>query len=317
MLWSLWAELGAGGWERRHQSIAIDVEPLIIATTHPSFQRLDRRLVEQALEWSISNVRLVSAVRLRNLLPEFSAQIVPTFSAFAAVVNHETHAYWPSATKALSRMRPRFERSRSEQRHSPVADLTRPSLLQLRLRACWGVSVRAEIIRLLLADSHLFLGVSQLAVGAAFGRHNVADAVENMVRAGILRERGAGGWRQFQLAKRDLEQEQDQDPWALLFGPLPKLSPDWIGRLKLVLALMEFAEADVAPPLRRTEIARLLREHADDIARNGIVFALPQPGPTSKEPVEAFEDQSANVLLRWSGSENVPTASATRKAHVR
>jgi hypothetical protein len=67
----LWAELGAGGWERRHPSTAVDVEPLIIATNYPPLRELDRRLLEQALDWSMANVRLVSAVRLRNLFKDF------------------------------------------------------------------------------------------------------------------------------------------------------------------------------------------------------------------------------------------------------
>ena len=303
MLWSLWAEVGAGGWERRHGSTAVDVEPLIIATNHPSLQRADRRLLAQALDWSTTNVRLVSAVRLRNLLPEFGHGLTQSFTDFGAAVNRETNANWPMAGKARQ---PKSSVSRLGSNHTPFADLTRPSLLQLRLRACWGVSVRAEIIRLLLAEPpHLFLGVSQLAARAAFGRHNVAGAVEMMVRAGILRERGAGRWHQFQLAKRDPAEDVEGDPWESLFGPLPATSPDWVARLNFTLALLDFSEADIKDPLvRAAESARLRREHAQDIARNGIVFAIRQPGPTGKEPIKDFEDQALKVLLRWSGEKN-------------
>jgi hypothetical protein len=52
----------------------------------------------------------------------------------------------------------------------------------------------------LLGELSSFLSVSELAAGAAFGRENVADAVEMMARAGIGSERGTGGSRRYQLA---------------------------------------------------------------------------------------------------------------------
>src|SRR2546425_10639612 len=72
-LWSLWAELGAGGWERRHPATAVDVEPLIIATNHPRLQQLDRRLLGQGLGWAITNVPPVAAGVLRHLPQNFPA----------------------------------------------------------------------------------------------------------------------------------------------------------------------------------------------------------------------------------------------------
>src|SRR2546423_676506 len=94
-LWSLWAEIGAGGWDRRHASTAIDVEPLILATNHARLQQLDRRLMEQALNWSITNVRIVSAVRLRNLLKTFPPPQAESFGAFAATVRPGANANRP------------------------------------------------------------------------------------------------------------------------------------------------------------------------------------------------------------------------------
>jgi hypothetical protein len=299
-LWSLWAEVGAGGWNRRHRSTAVDVEPLIIATTHPRLQQLDRRMLEQALDWSIANVRLVSAIRLRNLLISFAPQVAKSFGAFAATVRREARANWPGDGKAL---RIRSTASRFASDRSPMADLTLPSLIQLRLRGTWGVSARAEIIRLLLAEPKRFLGVSELAAGAAYGRDNVADAVELMVRAGILRERGAGGWHQYQLAKRDPFESVEQDPWQVLVGPLPETFPDWPARFRIILAVLDLAEADLPDPLvRAAEIAKFRREHAGDIVRNTIVFAIRAPGPTGEEPIKDFEVQTLRILRNWAGA---------------
>jgi hypothetical protein len=300
IFWSLWAELGAGGWDRRHSSTALDVEPLLIATTHPSVLQLDRRLVEQALDWSVANVRLVSAVRLRNLLREFPPAVIESFGSFSVTVKREAHANWPGEGRAL-RTRRQIEGFAGGR--EPTPDMTRPSLIQLRLRAAWGVSARAELIRLMLGAPERFLGVSELASASAFGRDNVADAVEMMVRAGIVRERGAGGWRQYQLAKRDPWEQADQDPWAELVGPLPETSPDWAARFRLMLAVLEFAELDSPDPLlRATAITRFRREHAQDLARNSVALAIRQPGPSGEEPSKDFEDQSLRMLRHWYGA---------------
>ena len=64
--WSVWAELGVSGWGRAHQGWAIDVEPLIIFTA--AIGERDPRLRDEATDWCVRNWRLVSRVRLRNIL---------------------------------------------------------------------------------------------------------------------------------------------------------------------------------------------------------------------------------------------------------
>jgi hypothetical protein len=298
-LWSLWAEIGAGGWDRRHASTAIDVEPLILATNHARLQQLDRRLLEQALNWSITNVRIVSAVRLRNLLKTLPPPQAESFGAFAATVRREANANWPGDGPVL---RAGSTVSPFQARRQPVPDLTRPSLVQLRLRAAWGVSARAEIIRLLLGEPSSFWSVSELAADAAYGRDNVADAVEMMARAGIVRERGIGGSRRYQLAKRDPQLMSDRDPWVALLGPLPETFPNWAARFRLMLAILDFAYTDFPNPMvRAAEITRFRREHATEIARNRVVLAIGQPGPFGEEPNKDFEEQSLRLLHDWSG----------------
>lgn len=304
LIWSLWAELGAGGWERRHTSVAIDVEPLLIATTHPRIQRQDRRLVDQAQSWSITNVRLVSAVRLRNLLPEFDSTTQEAFGDLALAVNARANANWPRVKTSKRVASPTRRSTGRDYEHSPSSDLSRASLLQLRLRGAIGVSVRAEIIRVLLGEPiNIFMGVSQVATSTAFKRHNVAESLDQMVRAGIVRERGGEGWRQFQLARRD---SRESDPWSTLFGPLPASYPDWTAIFRLSLAILELAWTDehTPPRLYSVEIARLQREHAMDLARTtGSGFTLRQPSLAGTEPGEDFERQAVDLLERWSNGE--------------
>ena len=86
-------------------------------------------------------------------------------------------------------------------RRSAAPELERPALIQLRLRALWGVSARAEVLRAMLADGYRFLGISEVAAAAAFGKDAVAEALENLQRGGLLEEAGPRNLRMFRLGR--------------------------------------------------------------------------------------------------------------------
>src|SRR5207245_4117658 len=175
LLWSLWVELGGSGWARRHPFTAIDVEPLIVATAQ--LVQADARLLQEALAWCVSNVRLVSVARFRNLLATADEDAKKHFGSFAAAVNKYGRATWPGEGEPLE-LRPVAA--------SPRPEMTRPALLQLRLRAIFGVSARAEVTRLLLAEPTRYQTISELAMRAEYGRDNIADTLESLRSAGIV-----------------------------------------------------------------------------------------------------------------------------------
>jgi hypothetical protein len=108
---------------------------------------------------------------------------------------------------------------------------------------------------------------------------------------------------------------KDQDPWEALLGPLPEIFPDWAARFRIMLAVLEFADADLPDPLvRAAEIMRLRRERAPDIARDSIVFTIREPGPSAEEPNTDFEEQSLGLLRHWSGGGQGATSAVGRRA---
>jgi hypothetical protein len=280
--WSLWAELGLSGWTRHHADSAVDLEPLIIAT--PRLGDWDARLLEESFDWCVQNSRFVSAVRLRNMLTTVGEPTRRAFGDFAATVRKERRVSWPADGEPLQlRLTGR----------SSVPDLLRPALQQLRLRAIFGVSARAEILRWMLPQPSRFFVVAELAAHAAYGKDNVADALDMFVLAGVVTQTTmttAGNQKTFRL-------DAGAELVALAGPAIP--NPDWAARFRLLLALIDFAST--APgdgAARAAAIYALLGEHQHDLARVGTF-------PHMRQGVEAvnedFDQWSIGALRSWAG----------------
>lgn len=280
--WSLWAELGVSGWERRHSLTAIDLEPLIVASSY--LADADARLMEESLDWCISNSEVVSAVRLRNHLSAAHPLAKGAFGRFASTVKQHARVNWPGRGKP---------RKYSPTRRSSVPQLDRPALLQLRLRALWGVSARAEILRIMLPEGGRLMGVAEIAQAAAYSKDNVADALEPMHRGGLLDAAMVGNQRVYRLVK--------QYEVSQLVGLQPTEFPDWTARFRLTLSFLELAESAPSKPLARAAaIRRGFRGWGSDLARVGLVL----PNLASDEALLGdFEGWSLRVLRQWSGAE--------------
>ncbi len=284
MGWRLWAELGVRGWARSDDWTAIDVEPLIIATAY--LGRLDARLLQESLDWCVSNTRLVSVIRLRNHLKTAHALAREAFGSFAATIRlHSRRANWPGEGEPHP-----FERTR----RSSAPELKRPAAFQLRLRAIFGVSARAEILRRLLAEPNRHQSVAELASDAAYGKDNVADAIESLRMAGVVEEAGAVGQRMYRLTR--------PAELAGFVGELPARFPDWPAIFRLTLGFVEFARAAPREPIvRAAEIRSLLRKvGTDDLARVGLVSTL--RFATAEALNEDFEGWSLRALRQWAGA---------------
>ncbi len=281
-LWSLWTELGLSGWERHHQDVAVDLEALIVATAR--LARLDARLTEEALDWCVTNGRLASAVRLKHLAGAADSTTRRALGTFAATVNANSRLNWPGATTP---------RTFAATGRSAAPQLERPALIQLRLRALWGVSARAEVLRVMLAEGHRFLGISEVAALAAFGKDAVAEALENLQRGGLLAEAGARNLRVFRLSRRD--------DLVALVGTEPdwRQSWPWPDVLPIMVGILDASELpDMSPLARAAEIRRRFREWQPALARLGMVTGALGIG---LDFLGGYEEFTRQALGKWSG----------------
>ncbi len=289
MAWSLWAELGLDGLRRRHDWQAIDLEPLIIFTAYVG--RADSRLRANSIDWCTANSRFASVFRLRNLVADASPVMRDAFGRYAATVKANAHVPWPGHGEP-------FPLWTSEP--IGVPDLRRPALIQLRLRAFVGVSARAEILKLMLAEPDRGHSASALADAAGYGKGSIAQALDLMTMAGILYVQPSANRLLYRLA------HPTELAGALQW--LPAVFPDWWPIFKVTAALAEFARArPMTPPVRAAAVQKLLESIDADLKRLGIAEEVPRSsGPAS---YTEFEHWAITFLADHSGrGEMTPAA---------
>jgi len=282
-LWSMWAELGVSGWDRHHQDSSLDLEALMLTTARLGHR--DARLRDEALDWCVAHGRIASVVRIKHLMASADQPARESFGWFAATVNAHTHLRWPGATSP---------QSFTATGRSSAPTVSRPALLQLRLRALWGVSARAEVLRVMLIEGDRFMGVSEVAAAAAFGKDAVADALENLHRGGLLKAAGMRNQRLFRLGRGEQV--------AALLEPLPdpKRSRPWQDVLPIMAGFMEATDVAETPAMARAaEIQRRWREWQPALARLGVTTGHLGTGA---DFLRDYEDITLRVLQLWGGA---------------
>lgn len=278
MAWSHWAEFGVSAWVRYHSQSALDLEPLILMTARLAAK--DDRLRDDVLDWCVLNHSLVSAVRLRNLVPATDPGL---FGQFAATVKLRAHVNWPGDGEPYP-----FEPGQ----RSTEPDLSRPALVQLQLRALVGVSARAEIFRIMLANPTAGHSASSIATQIAYGKGNVVNALEALAMARVVETEVVRNRVTYRLARAT-------DVVGLL-GGIPATFPDWRTIFRLTEAILRFA--DTAPgqgTARAAAVRRVLDEAKGDLVRLGLSNS--QPRAIGESLVTEFEAWSIALLRSWAG----------------
>jgi hypothetical protein len=136
-----------------------------------------------------------------------------------------------------------------------------------------------------------FFVVAELAANAAYGKDNVADALDMFSLAGVVTQTTlttAGNQKAFRL-------DAGAELVALAGPAIP--NPDWAARFRLLLALVGFVStAQGNGAARAAAIHALLEAHQHDLARVGTF-------PHMRQGVEAvnedFDRWSIGALRSW------------------
>lgn len=283
LAWSLWAELGVSGWQRRHTAVAIDPEPLVIFTA--SLADSDRRLQDETTDWCIRYGRYLSVARLRHLLAGAPEGEREAFGVFAATVNAQTSFRWPGATE------PRKYRRTGR---SKVDDFCRASLVALRLRALFGVSARAEIVRVFVGRPRAALSASELAVEAGYTKRNVAESLEALRMAGLLEALPVRNQIRYRLV------HSSQLTSAL--GALPACFPKWAPLFRALWLIVDDARRieSLEPLVAAVEARSTLRRIASDLQCVGT--DLP-PDTVAERSRLAYEQWALTLVTGWAAGD--------------
>jgi len=284
LAWSLRAELGVAGWERRHTSHAIDPEPLILFTA--LLGAADPRLRDESTDWCIACGRYVSAARLRNLLAGESPAVQAGFAETAATVNFHSALRWPGATSP----RPFRRTGRSD-----VADFSRPSLVVLRLRALFGVGARAETVRAFIAEPSAGFTAADLAGVAGYTKRNLAGSLDALRMGGLLHAEP----RRNQLVYRLTNAEKLMS----MLGGMPSSFPRWRSVFRILESLLELTgrAEGMKSAARVVEAADVLRDLDADLRAVG--QRPPSVDMLGPDPWAELTDWASGLAKAWaSGS---------------
>jgi hypothetical protein len=282
LAWSQWTELGVSGQRRSHSNVGVDLEPLIVATAYLS--RFDARLRDESLDWCVLNVSYVSSDRLRNFLRTVDDKLRQAFGAYSATVKKMRRVSWPGDGRPFG-----F----SVTRRSLAPDLFRPALVQLRLRAAFGVSGRAEVLRWLLDQPDHFVGSLELALKSHYGKDNVANTLDLLAQAGLLQETvmtTAGSQRVFRV-------DRQANVVTALMDWVKVPQQRWDAVFRAVVRLIEFAQtAPAKPAARAVAIQEMLADLQSDLRWLGTF-------PRLRQGVDAvnqdFDHWAITALQHW------------------
>ena len=281
LAWSLWAELGVSGWQRRHTSHAIDPEPLLLFTAF--LGDADPRLRDESTDWCIAYGRYISKTRLRNLLAAERTAIKEAFGPTAATVNAHSSLRWPGAS--VPRPFRRTERS-------AVPDFRRPSLVVARLRALFGVGARAEIVRAFAADTAAQSSAADLADEAGYTKRNIAEGLEALRMAGLLEAERRRNQLVYRLA--------DAEGLMGLLGSMPSSFPKWRSVFRILESFI--TESRRIEPLKAgaaaVEASDVLLDLESDLRAVGA--RVPRVDVRSPDPWSDLMQAALDLAEAWS-----------------
>lgn len=261
------------------------MEPLILFTAW--LGQLDNRLLDESLDWCISNSRLISATRFAGLLKQSEPAVGDAFGTYAATIGaHAPKIRWPGAGKP---------RHLTPSGKSETPALERAALLQLRLRALFGVGTRAEVLRLLLIEVRRGWSAAELARESGYAKVNIAAALDLLALAGAVRVDKLGNQYRYWL---------DRGPeLADLLGTLPGFQPDWQARFAVMMHLtrLELEPARGEGAVRTAQLLGPIRRIEVPLKRLGLADLM--PGVGNAEFNAELDRWSEQLLSYWSGHE--------------
>jgi hypothetical protein len=220
LLWRQWTTLGVAGVEGAGP-IAIDLEALLILTAKLTPE--DPRLRDEALDWCAKSHRFISKPRLKQLLKLASQAGQAAFAPFATTLQHQVGGTWPAAERSGSGKVRLSNKSRAP-------DLKQPALVNLRLRALFGVGARADVITAVLNWPAPDFGAADL-VFVGYTKRNLADTLDALADGGLLDSTRVGNRVRFSWRR--------QRELCRLIEPLPRTIPRWPPIARLVAGFLD------------------------------------------------------------------------------
>jgi hypothetical protein len=284
ILWRQWRALGAAA-TGRPVARQIDLEVLILASLE--FEPLEPRLWTVMVDWLRVSARLSSVQRLKNLVGQFSraGEMLPRLASF--VTRASGDARWRSLGRSGAR---RGKAPAPARQRAAGPTLESPPALMLRLRAAFGVGVKADLLAFLLGQ-RVRVSVATVASALGHSKATVFRALQDVLEAGMIRTAPTTTASEYWL---------DTSPWASLLGGKLSHWGYWREILSYVCGLVELERStrpSASEYARAVSLRRLAEEHHSDLVRAELIDQnLAVPRSAEWQDWKVFHAQLADRL---------------------
>lgn len=317
--WGQWSQLGVFAPSQRNDRWAADPEALLIFTFE--IGRRDPRLLDEVLDWLLTNERLISIQRLRNLardsddrqLVEAAIGWVARWQPKSRFTPREAHTS-PGEPEPLFRglgrevrnLDPAFlafgflKPDTDPSRKSQPPDTTRPINFAFRLRLLFGVGSRAEVLRYLISNPVPDPSAQMVADAAGFAKRNINETLTALTGSNVVTAFELGNEHRYSL---------DRPLWGQLFGFQPNTWPghrDWPRLLHGVRRLNRWLDNprldDLSPYMLASEARDLLEELEPTFAATDVPRPLDvvRPGEQYWQTFTERVEQIIATFNTWS-----------------
>lgn len=279
LAWSLWAECGISTWARRHhEDWSVELEPLLVLTA--LLRRHDPRLMREAVDWCVQNERFISLKQFRHVVTAERWPFKGDIAVFGATVGSHAGKKWPGVTVEAPV-------AVSLSGKSGIPDLRRPALFQLKLRAVFGVSTRAEIIRVMLTRPGEW-SARQIADRVAYTRRQIDLDLAMLTAGGLVYRARSSSPATYTVS----------NPAAVvaLTGPVPTHAPAWAPALRVVTGLLDAFEGLGYLAAPGAELRRRVRWLEPAIERAGLAFSPDEYGHDYVEGIARWSIETVQSL---------------------
>lgn len=306
--WDQWAQLGVFAPTERRDRWAADPEALLLFTLEVG--RNDPRLLDETLDWLLTNERLVSVQRLRNLASDDADRdLAEAAIAWVARWQAKSNRFVPRTRKRPNRDEPFFRTLAREvvdpdpafhavgflkpntepSRKSSPPDPTRPINFAFRARLLFGVGSRAEVIRYLLTGPAPDASAQMVADAAGYARRNVSDTLAALAGSRLVTSYERGNENRYYL---------NRPTWGQLFEFRPDTWPtyrDWPRLLRVMRRMARWLQQpkleELSAYMRASEARTLMAEVEPELAMVGV----PLP-PTAMIEGEQYWDTFVEAI---------------------
>ena len=301
--WRQWSALGVASNIRPEGKYIIDLEPLVSSTLCVAPK--DTRLFRAAIEWLTQHGEWLNSQRLKavakafvshvtELRPPLESLIEPAvFRKLGSILPRLDSRWWSNGRlaqeKTGEKLPPEYEAILTDFQARGVTTkpvIQNPPLLQLRLRAVFGVDARVEIFLYFLG--HNQGNSNSIAKEIYYDQKNIYRTLEKWHKAGILAKTREG--------KAGVFTFESKGKWLHALG-LEKV-PSYVNWTQIFIFLNWILKALFVPPWCEDEymLSSFFRDMLNDAKRVGKYLGISVPEADQYPGTSYFSPFALKVL---------------------